>query len=305
MMQLLWLGLVLLGWNYSAPAQDKVATPAVTVFQIGVADGDYREFALAGNYQAYPQTFPHDAGFVVGQSDPRKDWPWIQPGPTDAWAGDRAHTFKINFNLPEVATGYYRLVLDFVDTQAAYPPGFTVGINGTSLKFKLPPGHGDESLSNPKVGKNYSWQQVFPAALLHPGKNTITLANDQGSWVLYDDVRLESGVAVPADPIRFNAEGLPWLKRSAKGSHRVVKATVENLANAHEPTSIAWQAGTRSGEEKLDLHFGHNELSIPLPDVDQKTTVELALKAGGKEMKATTTLSPTRKWRVYIVPTVH
>ena len=33
------------------------------------------------------------------------------------------------FGLPEVASGYYRLVLDFVDTHSAQPPGFTVGIN--------------------------------------------------------------------------------------------------------------------------------------------------------------------------------
>src|ERR1017187_2840129 len=167
MKKLICLGLVCLVWNYSALAQDKAATPAVMVFQIGVADGDYHEFALAGNYQAYPQTFPHDADFVVGQSDPKKDWPWIHPGPTDGWAGGGAHTFKITFTLPEVAVGYYRLVLDFVDTHAAEPPGLTVGINGTPLKLKLPPGHGDESLSNAKVGKNYSLQQVLPATLLH------------------------------------------------------------------------------------------------------------------------------------------
>ena len=80
MNKLLWIGLACLGWNQSAPAQDKAAAPAATVFQIGVADGDYHEFALAGNYPAYPQTFPHDVDFTVGQSDPKKDWPWIQPG---------------------------------------------------------------------------------------------------------------------------------------------------------------------------------------------------------------------------------
>src|ERR1035441_8804707 len=122
MNKLLWIGLACLGWNQSAPAQDKAAAPATTVFQIGVADGDYHEFALAGNYPAYPQTFPHDVDFTIGQSDPKKDWPWIQPGPTDAWAGSRPHVFRITFDLPEVAAGYYRLVLDFVDTHAGEPP---------------------------------------------------------------------------------------------------------------------------------------------------------------------------------------
>jgi hypothetical protein len=305
MKTLLCLGLACLGWNHLASAQDKAAAPPVTVFQIGVADGDYHEFALAGNYQAYAQTFPHDADFVVGQSDARKDWPWIHPGPTDAWAGGGAHTFKITFTLPEVAVGYYRLVLDFVDTHAAEPPGLTVGINGTSLKLKLPPGHGDESLSNAKVGKNYSLQQVLPATLLHAGKNTITLANDRGSWALYDDVRLESGAAAPAEPLQLHAEGLPWLKRSSEGLQRVVKVSVENLTSGREPGSIGWKAGTRSGEEKLALQFGHNEVDILLPDVEKKTTVALALKAGGKEIKTTTELLPTRRWRVFIVPTVH
>ena len=81
MKKILCLGLACLGWNYSAPAQDKAAAPAVPVFQIGVADGDYREFALAGNYQAYLKTFPRDVDFVVGQSDPKRDWPWSMSEP--------------------------------------------------------------------------------------------------------------------------------------------------------------------------------------------------------------------------------
>jgi hypothetical protein len=305
MKRLIFLGLVCLGWTCWAPAQEKAATPTVTVFQIGVADGDYHEFALAGNFAAYAQTFPHDADFIVGKSDPRKDWPWIHPGPSDAWANSRPHTFRITFELPEVAAGYYRLVLDFVDTQGALPPGLTIGINGTQLKTKLPAGHGDESLSNAKVGKNYSWQQVFPATLLQAGKNTITLENSQGSWALYDDVRLESGAAAPTETLHLQAEALPWLKHSGKGPQREVRVWIENLAAAREPASLGWKAGSSSGEEKLDLHFGHNELYIPVPDVERNTTVELALKAGGRELKASTALRPTRKWRVYIVPTVH
>ena len=305
MKKLICLGVVCIGWTYSTPAQQQAAAPAVTVFQIGVADGDYHEFALAGNFQSYAQTFPRDADFVVGKSDPKADWPWIHPGPADAWAGSRPHTFQITFDLPEVAAGYYRLVLDFVDTQGAVPPGLTIGINGTELKSKLPPGHGDESLSNPKVGKNYSLQQVLPATLLQAGKNTITVENSAGSWALYDDVRLESGVAAPAELVRFQADAVPWLKRSGNGVQREVRVWVENLAGARDPASLGWKAGSQSGEQKLELRFGHNELYIPIPDVQQNTPVELVLKARDKELKASTELRPTRKWRVYIVPTVH
>jgi len=305
MKKLLCLAVVWFGCSSPVPAQEQAAAPAAKVFQIGAADGDYHEFALAGNFQAYAQTFPQDASFVVGKSDPGKDWPWIHPGPADAWAGSRAHTFRITFDLPEVAAGYYRLVLDLVDTHSAQPPAFTIGINGAELKFKLPPGGGDGSLSNPKAGKNYSLQQVFPATLLHAGTNTITLQNDQGSWAHYDDVRLESGAPAPAEPLRLQAEAVPWLKRSGEGLRRVVRVWVENLAGGREPASLAWKAGGNSGEQKLDLRFGHNESFLSMPNVERDTPVELTLKTGGRELKATTLLRPTRKWRVFIVPTVH
>jgi hypothetical protein len=305
MKKLICLGLICLGWAHPTPAQDKAAASTNTVFQIGAADGDYHEFALAGNYAAYLGRFPRDAEFVVGKSDPAQDWPWIHPGPADAWAGSRPHTFRITFDLAAVAAGYYRLVLDLVDTHGGQPPSLTIGINGTELKFKLPPGGGDQSLSNAKAGKNYCLQQVFPAPLLRPGQNTITVANTQGSWVLYDDVRLASGVPPPAELVRLQADAMPWLKRSGNGVQREVRVWVENLVGVREPASVGWQAGGKSGEQKLDLHFGHNELYLPVADVEQNTAVELVLKTGGRELKASTMLRPTRKWRVYIVPTVH
>ena len=112
-------------------------------------------------------------------------------------------------------------------------------------------------------------------------------------------------MAAPTETVRLHAEALPWLKRSGDGLPREVMVSVENLASLSEPATISWKAGARTGEEKLDLHFGHNAVSIPLPDVQEQTTVEVALTVGGKEIKATTVLQPTKKWKVFIVPTVH
>ena len=78
------LTLVLLTSLCSVRAQE----PGI-VFQIGKPDGDYGEFAMAGNYARYSQQLPHDVNFVVGQSEANRDWPFIHPGPTDAWAGSR------------------------------------------------------------------------------------------------------------------------------------------------------------------------------------------------------------------------
>lgn len=67
MKRILCLLLVCLGWDRAVPAQDNAAAPVATVFQIGTADHDYREFALAGNHGAYLELFPRDVTFVGRQ----------------------------------------------------------------------------------------------------------------------------------------------------------------------------------------------------------------------------------------------
>ena len=108
MQRIFCLGAVLLACSFSARAADRPAT----LFQIGVADGDFGELALVGNHTAYSKQFPGDVNFVVGKSDPKQDWPYIQPGPADAWAGRKPHPFKITFQVGSVDQTYDRLVID-------------------------------------------------------------------------------------------------------------------------------------------------------------------------------------------------
>ena len=231
MKKLLCLGLVCFGFTLALPAQEQAAAHR-KVFQIGTADGAYHEFALAGNYGGYLQAFPHDADFVVGRNDPAKDWPWIQPGPTDAWAA----AGRILSDHVRPAPGRRRLLppgARFCGYHGAQPPGLTVGINGTSLKLRCPPGAGDESLSKPKVGKTYALQQVFPAdAAAGRAPTPSPSQNDVGSWALYDDVRLESGVPPPAEPLRVQAAAQKAATDTVAAATKVLKnATVENISS--------------------------------------------------------------------------
>ena len=77
------LVLLLAHWNLSAADLD-------FLWQIGRADRNNAEFALAP--AGYGQ-FKTDALFVIGESDPKQDWPYVHPGPGDVWAGGREHTF--------------------------------------------------------------------------------------------------------------------------------------------------------------------------------------------------------------------
>jgi hypothetical protein len=66
------------------------------LWEIGKADGDNREFALSpGQFEK----FSEDGVFFVGESDSTREWPYVHPGPSDAWAGSREHSFVMVFGL--------------------------------------------------------------------------------------------------------------------------------------------------------------------------------------------------------------
>ncbi len=260
---------------------------------------------MTGNYAAFAKSFPRDVEFVVGKSVPKNDWPFIQPGTLDDWAGGRSHVFTIRFDVAEIKSGYCALIIDFVSTQRALPPHLAIDVNGTSITYKLPSGVGDEALTDPKSGKRHTLRHLFPSTLLQRGQNTISVKNIYGSWALYDALRLESGVAAPEQPLEFHAELSPWLKRFPEGTRRVLKLAVQNLANRGMPAEISWRVGTNAGAQKCELHFGETEVLVNLPEIRETSQAEFVLKTSTKELKTTATVQPVRKWRIYIIPTVH
>ena len=87
------------------------ATESSVLWLLGENDGSGNEFALApANYQAFLE---HDFGwedryFIVGTHDLASDFPYVLPGPSDAWggtsgtAGWRSHSINILFELQNV-----------------------------------------------------------------------------------------------------------------------------------------------------------------------------------------------------------
>ncbi|MGH7979944.1 MAG: polysaccharide lyase family protein, partial [Limisphaerales bacterium] len=240
------------------------------VFQIGKADRDYHEFAIAGNYSQYLKQFPRGVNYTVGKSDPGRDWPYILPGPVDGWAGNRTHAFRIHFQMSQPESAYYQLDIDFVNTHEAAPPDLVININGTAVRRQLPGGGGgDESLTNPKAGKPYSLRQLIPATALHGGDNTITISSDRGSWALFDDVRLESGVSAPAMTLTMQCQPLPFFKRTTGGLGRAVRLSINSLQWKSMPAELDWNSGSASGSRRITLNFGHNKPLLIVPDTDE------------------------------------
>ena len=110
----------------AAPAPED----SITLWQLGKTDQDDREFALAPD--GYIR-FRHDGFFVVGQSSVAKNWPYVHPGPVDAWAGGRRHTFTIVFGLKVApVAGSCVLKVALVDTQGQSPPKLGIRVNDTT-----------------------------------------------------------------------------------------------------------------------------------------------------------------------------
>jgi len=136
-----WLLCALL-CDLSASFQARAEQP--WLWQIGIPDGKNAEFALAPNQSA---KFKEDPLFIVGQSKAQADWPYVQPGPNDAWGGSRQHTFTILFALKAPpGAGECRLEVRLLDTHASSPPKLTIQINGRSFEQGLPAGGGDASI---------------------------------------------------------------------------------------------------------------------------------------------------------------
>ncbi|WP_140939620.1 GH92 family glycosyl hydrolase [Sphingobacterium lumbrici] len=172
------------------------------IWQIGAPDGSAKEFALAeGDHTKF---LDHDFGwedrfYMVGKSNPKQDFPYILPGPADTWggtsgtAGIRSHVLNILFRMRSVPQqGEWKLVIDILDTHKSQPPYFKVTVNGQSWKFVLPRGGGDESLHGDysKTIKQ-TFEIPLKASMIKNGGNEINLTNLEGSWLIFDGIRLE------------------------------------------------------------------------------------------------------------------
>jgi hypothetical protein len=168
-----------------------------TVWQIGKFDNCYEDLAIPHDYSAYNATFPKDVTSTIGKSDPAKDWPFIHPGPTDAWAKSRAHPFQVLFDLSKQPSGVFSLTIDLVSTHGGDAPVLDLSVNGQSGRFALPLGSGDNALGDCAQGREHVIKLTLPPTMFRAGRNTIALKVVEGSWMLYDALSLTNDPSAP------------------------------------------------------------------------------------------------------------
>lgn len=280
------------------------------LWQIGKADNNTAEFALGPDRSnQYSVTFPRDALFIAGQSDPKQDFPYIQPGPADTWAGSKSHTFTILFGVKTVpATGQCEMLIDFVDTHSAKPPKMQIKINDTSFVRELPKGAGDPSaFGEVEKGREHLLKIEFPAEVIEAGTNTITITSLTGSWILYDYLTLRTPVGIEAGPLKatnklLGVDTQPFLIERSGDLYQPVMASVLHLGEPVESTV------TVKGSKPIKqlLKSGYKVIEGFAPMVNKPTSVEVDVKIAGQSIgKKSVTIKPVRKWEVYLLHHSH
>ncbi len=273
-----------------------------TLWQIGQGSGE--DLAISGRYPEYAQRFPNDVSFKIGISKPADAWPYIQPGPIDAWAGSRQHPFQIGFQLPEGPTGSYRLTVNLANTHYASPPELQIDINGKRrYLYRLPVGTDDSSLQDPKKGKPYRLAIVLPATILNTGNNTITLTGVTGSWLLYRSVQMETGSDIPTTAAvgHMDVTSTMLFIRDEGAIKQIVRVRIENEGTEGDGTLTVGA----SAPIRVHLESGQSTVEVPVTPFTAKSTLQASFKTGSSVVYTQFTGQPERHWTVFVGPSAH
>lgn len=178
----------------SEPSVTATGTPVAT---IGDFDGRTLEHLLApASYAQIPERFP-DAliEYTDGTDAPGEAWPYLLPGPGDAWAGSKPYRARWTVTLESAPSEDHDLALWLVDT-TRLGGLLRIAANGEHVTdLELPIGatrgsrEGDATVPGTPL-RRALLELPVPAAALQEGQNVIELELAEGGWVAWDALGL-------------------------------------------------------------------------------------------------------------------
>lgn len=283
----------------SGATREKVDGAAV-VWSVGTRDHSANEFALAPD--EFERFVERDFGyedkyFIVGYSEEEADMPYVLPGPVDTWGGTwptsgwRVNEVNILFTVDEVADdGEHQLVIELVDHAKDFLPLVKVYINDQAQRVQLQaegyelsrqrsprlnePHVGVASLKGDLSGATPKTIAIPVArSVLRRGGNRVKIAIYEGSWILFDQVRLEGSGLKLGTPERAFVRGVraaDYQLETAAGAVQPLLVHVEHLTG--EPRLSVKLEGETIFEEILER--GSYEFEVPMPGVDARVVSE-------------------------------
>jgi len=275
------------------------------VWEIGAADGSTAGFALAPD--KYKSFLEADFGFedryfLVGRDRATETFSYVLPGPKDEWggtwttAGWRTHDVNILFGIESDTDGDWTLFVDFAGNAEEFPPLVKVSINSFAEKFQLPAGKGDDAL----VGRiNLSGKQQYsisiPKGIIRTGGNQITISVLEGSWVLFDHIRLEGPHDVeltkPSKVFLREVESANYEIRKGGSLYQPLLIDAEHLDG--NPTLTVELDGALILSEKIDT--ARYILEAPMPAVRQSKSSSYRIMADNILLKQGTVVRTPQK----------
>jgi alpha-mannosidase len=280
------------------------------VWQIGKPDKSYDDLAIARNYPAFQARFGQKPlVFEIGRSSAAQDWPFVQPGPDDAWGGAKEHPFTIRFTLPEAPRGLFTLRVDLTDAHSGRPPVLQVGVGGQAGRFPLQPGGGDVSLNDPAHGKPQQVEMGLPASLFRQGTNEVTLTAIDGAWLIYDAITLLNDPEVniaEADVRTLTAEASPFYLRKNGTVRREVLVKVALTAPSTNVVLRIEAGGEATVVPVTDFAgFGAMTQTVSVPDSPEPLDVTVTAQVGAHSRSTRVTVKPAIKWKVFVAGSAH
>lgn len=278
------------------------------IWQIGKFDNNYEEFAVAHDYSSYWAAFRQHKTFTVGKDDPAKSWPFIHPGPSDSWAKNREQPHTILFDLDAPPAGVFTLTIDLVDTHAGGPPVYEITINGRTGRFALPAGAGDGSLADASKGKEYVLTVPLPATFLKAGQNKLILKCTEGSWVLYDALKLTNDPEGKMPEPAINRVSLiPTILFVADGSKlkQVIELSAEVSPGSPDCAATLKIGGATQSIALTPGLMGTAQQEVHIDEITAPTTAEITVTCGSQSKSASCELRPQKRWKIYLQPSSH
>ncbi len=183
-------------------ANENKSSEKTVIWQIGENNNSGAEFALAPN--DYSRFIEMDFGwedkyFLIGTSEDKTDWPYIIPGTSDTWGGTwgtsgwRSSTLNILFGIDKLPKkGEWMLSVDILDCNSKNLPLFKVTVNGKSWKYRIPVINENSTIDGEIADSSeYLIEIALENELIRAGGNEIKLTTLEGSWLKFDQVKLE------------------------------------------------------------------------------------------------------------------
>ncbi len=268
-----------------------------TVWEIGTLDSLSSEFALApdGFRKFIENDFGYEDNFyLIGHSTEKIDFPYVLPGPVDTWGGTwptsgwRTNQINILFGIDDVpAKDGYKLIIQLQDYAKKFLPLVKVSINNQEQKIQLSAsGHDRRKQPRPRLNEQFvdtasitgNLSDATPkkieipikSGVLQKGGNRISITVLQGSWIMFDQVRLEGSntpLVKPSGIFIKNVEPAKYQLTINKKEIQPLLVTVQHLDGVHN-LSVEIDGKPVFNE---DVESGLYEFEVPMPAVAEST----------------------------------